>query len=394
MKNFILSIVSALICFNLSAQEVAPLANGYYVVVATYKESQGKEASGYAESLTKKGFHSNYGLEKSKAFVYVYIENFSFDHFSDAVKRMTLARENDGFKTAWVLKIKDGRQIKESDPIDTPEPTQPKVVEHVPVSIVTEYIPNPDPKPIIGPQYLGNTPVFLSVFRDNDKKVLHGEVKIIDTDRNKQLGIVKGNGYFNIPDPRSQSANITLIATALGYKEATQQINYKATESDTIKKGITLFGNYYMVNFPMEKITTTSNATLSGISFFNDAAIMTPASKNQLDEIFNVLTENPDLQVKINGHTNGNSRGDIVYMGPSKNYFALTTDRKTKKGSAKELSSARAEVIKDWLIEQGIDASRITTEGWGGNKPVFDSKSVNARKNGRVEIEFSASEKK
>ncbi|MBS1490634.1 MAG: OmpA family protein [Bacteroidetes bacterium] len=393
MKQMLLLTFFALLIFQSWAQEVSPLANGYYVVVATYKEGQGKEASKLAESLTKKGFHSNYGLEKSKAFVYVYIENYDFDHFYDAVKRMMQAREADDFKTAWVLKIKDGRQIKEGDPVEPSKPTPTPTPINTPStpSVVTEYIPNPPSKPVIRPQYLGNTPVFLSVFRKGDNKVLNAEIKIIDTDHKKLMGKAKANSYLNISDPRSTSSDITLVASALGYQETTQHINYKLTERDTLKEGITLFGNYYMVDFEMEKISSNGSSALNEIAFFNDAAIMTPASKDQLQEILEVLNENPGLTVKINGHTNGNSRGDIIYMGPSKNYFALSSDRKTKKGSAKELSLARAEAIKNWLIDQGVNTNRITTEGWGGNKPIYDSKSVNARKNSRVEIEFTSS---
>lgn len=114
---------------------------------------------------------------------------------------------------------------------------------------------------------------------------------------------------------------------------------------------------------------------------------MTPASKTQLVALQEMLEENPSMRVRINGHTNSNDRGKIIYVGPSKNFFALSSDRVEKNGSSKELSTARAQVIKDWLIAQGIAENRIEAIGWGGNKPLYDKNSVNARKNARVDLE-------
>ena len=92
------------------------------------------------------------------------------------------------------------------------------------------------------------------------------------------------------------------------------------------------------------------------------------------------------MRIRIEGHTNGSARGTIISMGPSKNYFALTNDQLSKGGSAKELSEARAGVVKGWLVEQGIASTRIETMGLGGSKPLYDSKNTLARKNSRVEL--------
>src|SRR5258705_6039410 len=100
------------------AAEVTPIANGYHIVVATYSDRQEKEARVYSESLNKRGLSSGYGLEKGKSFIYVFLQTFDFSHFSDAVKAMTEVRKKPEFATAWVVKIKDGREIKEGDPVE------------------------------------------------------------------------------------------------------------------------------------------------------------------------------------------------------------------------------------------------------------------------------------
>ncbi|MBS1952351.1 MAG: OmpA family protein [Bacteroidetes bacterium] len=376
----------AFVGFNAQAQKALPLENGYYVVVSTYKDSQVKEAKAYSEKLNKKGFQSGYGLEESKHFLYIYVASFNYGQFHQSLERMQTVRTKENFPTAWVLKIKDGKEIKEGDPVDEPPVEVAKKEEPKEPLIVTEYIPNPIPKPVTKPQHLGNTPVFFSVIQKNSKKVLEGSVKVVDTESNRVLGTVKTNAYFNIPDPRSKSGDITLVASVFGFEDVTQHMNYKETERDTLKDDVTLFGNFFMLAFEMPRMNSGTKATLSGVSFFNDAAIMTPASRTQLDNVLDMLNENPQMRIRIEGHTNGGGRGPIIRMGLSKNYFALTRDQQTEKGSSKELSQARAEIIKSWLVDQGIANSRVETLGWGGDKPIYDSKSNLARKNSRVEL--------
>ena len=385
--RLVLIFLMAIIGGQLYAQRALPLENGYYVVVSTFKDSQPKEAKSYSDQLAKKGFQPGFGLEESKHFIYVYLQSFAYGQFKQSVERMQVARSKENFPTAWVLKIKDGKEIKEGDPIvETVPETVSASTESKGPSIVTEYIPNPTPKPITKPQHLGNTPVFFSVINKNSKKVLEATVKIVDAETNKSLGVVKANGYFTIPDPRSKSGDISLVASAFGYNDSNQKLNYKETERDTLNEDVTLFGNFFMLTFEMERMTSGGKASLSGVSFFSDAAIMLPTSREQLNNVLDMLNESPQMRIRIEGHTNGNSRGDIIYMGPSKNYFALTRDQKKEKGSAKELSEARAVVIKQWLVDQGIADTRIETMGWGGAKPLYDSKSNLARKNSRVEL--------
>ena len=66
-----------------------------------------------------------------------------------------------------------------------------------------------------------------------------------------------------------------------------------------------------------------------------------------LDNIINVLKNTPDLNIRVEGHTDN--------IG-SKKYNL-------------DLSEKRAEAIKAYLVEKGIDQSRITSVGLGFSKP-------------------------
>jgi outer membrane protein OmpA-like peptidoglycan-associated protein len=381
-KSILILLLAAVTCFSASA-EVTPIANGYHVVVATFNDRQEKEAQKFSESLNKKGFSSGYGLEKGKRFIYVFLQSFDFTQYSAAVKAMTEARKKSEFATAWVVKIKDGREIKEGETISvTAEPEKELVPE-----MITEYIPNPPADPIPNPQSLINTPIFLSVYRERDGKNVEAEINVYDPDNGKLLANLKSNRYMNVSDPNTKSGRIQIVASAFGYSDSKLEVGYLQTEKDTIQKNVVYFGSYFQFKFPMQKINSGELAVMSKVSFFNDAAIMTPTSKDQLQILLEMLQENPSMRIRINGHTNGNDRGKIIYVGPSKNFFGLAADRIEKNGSSKELSTARAQVIKDWLLTQGIVEGRVEAIGWGGAKPLYDQKSQNARKNGRVEME-------
>jgi outer membrane protein OmpA-like peptidoglycan-associated protein len=387
MKKIItLALLTTLASFAAQAAEVSPIANGYHVVVATFNDRQEKEARQFSESLNKKGFSSNYGLEKGKRFIYVFLQSFDFTQYNAAIKAMTEVRKKSEFATAWVVKIKDGREIKEGEAIA--EVKEPLPQNDPTPEIITEYIPNPPADPIPNPQNLGNTPIFLSVYRDRDSKNVEADINVYDPDNGKLLTTLKSNRYMNVSNPKTKSGRIKLVASAFGYSDSQVEIGYINTEKDTVQKNVTYFGSYFQLKFPMQKMLSGQQAVFSKVTFFNDAAIMTPASKEQLLALLEMMQETPTLRVKISGHTNGNDRGKIIYTGLSKNFFALAADRIEKNGSAKELSTARAQVIKEWLIAQGIAENRVEAIGWGGTKPLYDKNNPSARKNARVEMEI------
>ncbi|HLZ16562.1 MAG TPA: hypothetical protein VKQ08_05955, partial [Cyclobacteriaceae bacterium] len=254
MKRSLLIVLLVVAGFAAGAVEVTPIPNGYHIVVATYNDRQENEARKYSESLNKRGFSSGYGLEKGKHFIYVFLQSFDFSQFSVAVKAMTEARKNSEFATAWVVKIKDGREIKEGEPVS--DKTEPVPQKDSVARIVTEYIPNPPMTPIPNPQDLGNTPIFLSVYRERDSKILDADVKVFDSENPKPLITLKSNRYMNLSDPKTKSGRITLVASAFGYSDSKVEVGYHNTEKDTVQKNVVYFGSYFQFKFPMQKMTT------------------------------------------------------------------------------------------------------------------------------------------
>jgi outer membrane protein OmpA-like peptidoglycan-associated protein len=100
-----------------------------------------------------------------------------------------------------------------------------------------------------------------------------------------------------------------------------------------------------------------------------------------------MLQENPGYRIRLHGHTNGDQGRDMVTLGESQNLFATDQANKQIAGSAKELSSLMAETVKIYLVNNGIESSRIATRGEGGKQMIFDPKSTLASGNDRVEVE-------
>ncbi|MBP9927510.1 MAG: OmpA family protein, partial [Cyclobacteriaceae bacterium] len=108
----------------------------------------------------------------------------------------------------------------------------------------------------------------------------------------------------------------------------------------------------------------------------------------EVGSLLEMMKENPKYKIRIHGHTNGNSAGKIVSMGDSKNFFMLTRDNKDGHGSAQKLSEERAMLIRQYLVENGIDANRMEVKAWGGKKPIYEVDHPAAQANVRVEIEI------
>lgn len=86
---------------------------------------------------------------------------------------------------------------------------------------------------------------------------------------------------------------------------------------------------------------------------------------NYLDELAQALTDNPELKIKLVGHTDN--------IGSEK--------------FNQRLSMNRAQRLKDYLVEKGVDADRITADGKGLKEPLNNNETEEDRaKNRRVEL--------
>jgi OOP family OmpA-OmpF porin len=107
------------------------------------------------------------------------------------------------------------------------------------------------------------------------------------------------------------------------------------------------------------------NYTLNGIYFEYDSANLTADSQDAVHDALAILKRHPELVVEIAGHTD--SRG---------------TD-----GYNKSLSQRRADAVRKELVMHGVNASNLTSKGYGEAQPVASNDTDAGRaKNRRVEL--------
>ncbi len=111
---------------------------------------------------------------------------------------------------------------------------------------------------------------------------------------------------------------------------------------------------------------------IKGINFKPGSAEILKTSFKTLDGAVKVLSENPDLKLEVQGHTD---------------------DQAPKKGGTfpdnQALSQARAESVAKYFTDKGIDAARVVAKGYADSQPIDAKKSAAARaKNRRVEFKL------
>ena len=235
----------------------------------------------------------------------------------------------------------------------------------------------------------GNYQVFFDTYYAKTRKEVSGSIEIIDPVRLKQISVKESNILVKVPDPKNQSQAIQVIANIFGYKKV--QHDFKMSEPfDALNAQFLNFkGDVLLVDFPLSRYETGDIATMFNVYFFKDAAVMKPESRYELKALLEMLQENVDLKIRIHGHTNGNSPGKIIqFEEGATDFFSLAEATEEGFGSSKELSAQRAQVIKDYLVTNGVDPGRAEVKGWGGKKPIYDKFDRRALKNVRVEIEI------
>jgi len=104
---------------------------------------------------------------------------------------------------------------------------------------------------------------------------------------------------------------------------------------------------------------------LQGVNFHSGSAVLTEESLPILDQVVDLLDQHKQSRFEISGHTDAS-------------------------GSVKlneKLSLDRANSVKKYLVDKGIDASRFVTKGYGPNRPIDSNDTPEGKaKNRRIEF--------
>lgn len=403
-----------------------------YVVIGAFEfEENAKEWVSFAQD---KNLDAQHQMNYNRGLYYVYC--FSSDNWEETVAKLNKVWQMKFFKDSWVytgnfgqsnesivksvaeepLEVKDTEEkvmseLKEKE--DTKKRQEEEKVlaeEELEIEVKSEPIEQQGQKTSLTREELreevilkedeqlnnagnekvtlGDYLVFFNLFNAQNINDVNGEVQVIDTERAKLMQTVKSGEYISIMDPKNGTGRISLIVETFGYRKSQHEINYDTPLADTNSIDIDLIGDIMVYHFPLVRYHKGDIATMYNVYFFKDAAIMRPESKYEVKSLLEMMKENPKYKIKIHGHVNGKSPGPIITAGGDNEWFALTDDDESGFGSAKKLSKERALVIKNYLVDRGIDPKRMEIKAWGGKRMLYDKHSSQAYKNVRVEIEI------
>ncbi len=122
-------------------------------------------------------------------------------------------------------------------------------------------------------------------------------------------------------------------------------------------------------NLYLTPIETGQTVQMNNVLFYQSKAQLIPTSYPELDRLAAMMRENPTIYIELAGHT----------------------DNVGDRFKNQKLSEDRVEAVKQYLLNKGVEAERITGVGYGGTKPIADnSKELTRRLNRRVEFKIIA----
>ncbi|MEJ2003918.1 MAG: OmpA family protein [Cyclobacteriaceae bacterium] len=154
--------------------------------------------------------------------------------------------------------------------------------------------------------------------------------------------------------PMDQQTDYLITISAEGYSPYVTTIRNSQIRDHELRQVIELVPNR------VDEVIRLEN-----LIFAQGRAQINPESYKELDQLAEMLHANPNMVIQLEGHTD--FRGD-------------------EKENMK-LSEKRVEAVKGYLMDKGIEGSRIATKAFGGSQPLSrDSDAASRRSNRRVEV--------
>lgn len=173
--------------------------------------------------------------------------------------------------------------------------------------------------------------------------LVNAKIKLVGTDGSSVEGITNENGeyLFEINGTEryvKEETSYSLVVSKQKY------LNAKGKETTV---GLTESRNF-VHEYVLQPVENTV-IKLPLIEYAYNKADLRPNSKDSLNYLYNILTENPQITIQLRSHTD--FRGSASYN--------------------QKLSQRRAQSCVDYLVkEKGIAADRITAKGMGENEPI------------------------
>lgn len=193
-----------------------------------------------------------------------------------------------------------------------------------------------------------------SILDAETKNEISGRIELINLDNGKSVLSDSSTRFFTTLEPHSMYGLNVYRNGYLFYSA-----NFQPTPS-----GI---DSPFLVTALLKPIRINQSVVLNNIFFETDKFNLRQESFPELQKLFSLLKNNPDVMVEISGHTDN-------------------------QGSAAHntiLSENRAKAVKEYLVKAGIPAAAIKTAGYASTKPIGDNNTAYGRaQNRRIEMKI------
>lgn len=174
----------------------------------------------------------------------------------------------------------------------------------------------------------------------DEEPIASAVVRIVGNDGSNQRTVTRNDGSFSFP--LSRGVSYAMMAGAKGFLNAKLEFATDTAEVDA----------EYGLDFMLASLSKPN--IVENIFYDFDRATLRPESKEALDELVELLNDNPNISIQMTSHTDriGGEEYNI------------------------DLSHRRAKAVVDYLIDAGISPDRLQYQGYGKTKPKVVTKRV------------------
>ena len=171
------------------------------------------------------------------------------------------------------------------------------------------------------------------VYEQDGYELPAAQVYMVGNDGTNQKLPVKSDGSFE--QVLTPGVDYIFMATCKGYLNHKEELHIVQTDES----------KEHVMQFPLPSISVP--VMIDNIFYDFDKATLRPESTTALDELVQLLNENPNVTIELSAHCD--YKGSDAYN--------------------KRLAQRRAESVVAYLIEHGIASERLTPVGYGKEKP-------------------------
>jgi outer membrane protein OmpA-like peptidoglycan-associated protein len=242
-------------------------------------------------------------------------------------------------------------------PVVIPEPVKPDTVIIRDTVVIKEVIQAPPPPVAEAPKEML---LFLTgKIKDSETgDPILARIDVIDFATDSTIATTASSdvdGSYRVRLPEKKSYMVDVRGT--GFLSDMKRINIPPAYT----------GEVYTLDMSLIKVKVGKKVVLNNILFETGKAVLTTGSYTELDRLYNILVDNPQMKIEISGHTDNTGS------------LALNNS----------LSASRAKAVVDYMIHKGIDVARLEYKGYGPLQPIADNATPEGRKmNRRVEFKI------